>query len=151
MSSILVKDYMQANVQAIPVEASVREVVEHLLKWNVSGAPVVNAEMRVIGFVSEQDCMKEMLNSAFFSEESAQVSSIMRRDVLSVTPETSILEIAETMLGNKPKNYPVVENGKLVGLINRRNILLALKQHSGSYFSPARPRPAFSVVQPFTQ
>lgn len=151
MSSILVKDYMQANVQAIPVEASVREVVEHLLKWNLSGAPVVNAEMRLIGFVSESDCMKEMLNSAFFGEDSVQVTNIMRHDVLSVTPETSILEIAETMLGNKPKNYPVVEQGKLVGLINRRNILLALKQHNGSYFSPTRPRPPFSVAQPFTQ
>jgi predicted transcriptional regulator len=147
MSSILVKDYMQGNVQAIPADASVREVVEHLLKWNVTGAPVVDSAMRVIGFVSEQDCMKEMLNSAFYAENSASVTNIMRRDVLSVTPDTSILEIAETMLGNKPKNYPVIEHGKLVGLINRRYILQALKQHSGSYFSPARERPPFSVAQ----
>lgn len=147
MTSILVKDYMQANVQAIKMDASVREVVEHLLKWNITGAPVVDASMTVIGFVSEQDCMKEMLNSAFYAENSAQVTNIMRRDVLSVTPDTSILEIAETMLGNKPKNYPVVEHGKLVGLINRRHILEALKQHSGSYFSQARERPAFSVVR----
>ena len=147
MTSILVKDYMQANVQAIKAEASVREVVEHLLKWNITGAPVVDRTMRLIGFVSEQDCMKEMLNSAFYAENSASVTSIMRRDVLSVTPDTSILEIAETMLGNKPKNYPVVEHGKLVGLINRRHILQALKQHSGSYFSPTRERPQFSVAQ----
>ncbi len=151
MSSILVKDYMQANVQAIKADTSVREVVEYLLKWNITGAPVVDASMAVIGFVSEQDCMKEMLNSAFYSEDSAQVTCIMRRDVLSVTPHTSILEIAETMLGNKPKNYPVVEHGKLVGLINRRHILQALKQHNGSYFSPTRERPPFSIVQPFTQ
>lgn len=147
MSSILIKDYMQANVQAIKVDASVREVVEHLLKWNITGAPVVDASMAVIGFVSEQDCMKEMLNSAFYSENSTQVTNIMRRDVLSVTPDTSILEIAETMLGNKPKNYPVVEHGKLVGLINRRHILEALKQHSGSYFSLARERPSFSLAR----
>jgi predicted transcriptional regulator len=150
MSSILVKDYMQANVQAIPADASVREVVEHLLKWNITGAPVVDEAMRVIGFVSEQDCMKEMLNSAFYAENSALVTSIMRSDVLSVTPDTSILEIAETMLGNKPKNYPVVAHGKLVGLINRRHILLALKQHNGSYFHPARTRSRFSV-QPAIQ
>lgn len=151
MSSILVKDYMQANVQVIKADASVREVVEHLLRWNITGAPVVDESRAVIGFVSEQDCMKEMLNSAFYAEDSAQVITIMRRDVLSVTPDTSILEIAETMLGNKPKNYPVIERGKLVGLINRRHILQALKQHSGSYFSPARDRPPFSVAQPFPQ
>lgn len=147
MSSILVKDYMQPNVQTIKADASVREVVEHLLKWNITGAPVVDEHMTVIGFVSEQDCMKEMLNSVFFAEDSDQVISIMRRDVLSVTPDTSILEIAETMLGNKPKNYPVVEHGKLVGLINRRHILQALKQHNGCYFSPARERPQFSMAK----
>lgn len=146
MSSILVKDFMQANVQAISADSSVCEVVEHLLKWNITGAPVVDKTMTVIGFVSEQDCMKEMLNSAFYAEDSAQVTNIMRRDVLSVSPDTSILEIAETMLGNKPKNYPVVDRGKLVGLINRRHILQALKQHNGSYFSPARDRPPFSAA-----
>ncbi len=151
MSSILVKDYMQSNVLAIQSTASVREVVEYLLKWNISGAPVVDERMKVIGFVSEQDCMKEMLNSAFYAEDSAQVTSIMRADVLSVTPDTSILEIAETMLGNKPKNYPVVEHGKLVGLINRRLILLALKKHCSSYFAPTRPRTPFAVVYVATQ
>jgi CBS domain-containing protein len=107
---------------------------------------VVDASMAVVGFVSEQDCMKEMLNSSFYAENSALVTSIMRRDVLSVTPDTSILEIAETMLGNKPKNYPVIEHDKLVGLINRRHILQALKQHNGSYFSPARERTSFFVA-----
>ena len=47
MLSILVKDYMQSNVQAIPASASVREVVEHLLKWNVTGAPVVDQQHRL--------------------------------------------------------------------------------------------------------
>ncbi len=145
MLSILVKDYMQSNAQAIPSSASVRDVVEHLLKWNVTGAPVVDSECRVIGFVSEQDCIKDMLNSAFYAEESDSVTRIMRRDVLCVTPDASILEIAETMLGNKPKNYPVVEHGKLVGLINRRRILQALRDNNGSYFSPRRESPEFVV------
>lgn len=145
MLSILVKDYMQSNVQAIPASASVREVVEHLLKWNVTGAPVVDQQHRVIGFVSEQDCIKDMLNSAFYAEESDSVARIMRRDVLSVTPDTSIVEIAETMLGNKPKNYPVIEHGKLVGLINRRHILNALRENNGSYFSLKRGSPEFAV------
>lgn len=147
MSSILVKDYMQANAQAINSNASVREVVEHLCKWNITGAPVVDESMRVVGFVSEQDCMKEMLNSAFYAEDSAQVTSIMRREVLCVGPDTSVLEIAETMLGNKPKNYPVVEHGKLVGLINRRHVLEALIQLNKCYFAPTRERPPFSLIQ----
>lgn len=147
MSSILVRDYMQSSLQAISANASVREVVDNLLKWNISGAPVVNEYLQVIGFVSEQDCIKEMLNSAFYAENSAPVTSIMRRDVLTVTPDTSILEVAETMLGHKPKNYPVIDHGKLVGLINRRHILQALRENNGSYFSLRRSQPTFTVNQ----
>ncbi len=149
MSSILVRDYMQSSLQAITSNASVREVVEHLLKWNFTGAPVVDEQMMVIGFVSEQDCIKEMLNSAFYAEDSALVTDIMRRDVLSVTPDTSILEIAETMLDNKPKNYPVIDQGRLVGLINRRHILQALKENTGSYFSLRPDAPIFTVSKQF--
>ena len=145
MSSILVRDYMQSSLQAISATASVREVVDNLLKWNITGAPVVDEDFRVIGFVSEQDCIKEMLNSAFYAEHSALVTSIMRHDVLTVTPDTSILEIAETMLGHKPKNYPVIDHGKLVGLINRRHILQALKENNGSYFSLRPSQPTFTV------
>jgi len=146
MLSILVKDYMQANVQAIKVDASVRDVVEHLLKYNLSGGPVIDDNQNLVGFVSEQDCMKDMLNSTFYREETASVASIMRRDVLSVTPTTSILEIAETMLGNKPKNYPVIDNGKLVGLITRRQILQALTANNGNYFSHHHKATAFAVA-----
>ena len=129
MSSILVKDHMQHNAHALSVHTNVEQVVDHLLTNHLSGCPVIDDQQQVVGFVSEQDCIKEMLNSAFFCEESPPVSSIMRTDVLTVTPETSIVEIAETMLHNKPKNYPVVDHGKLVGLINRKLILCALMQN----------------------
>ena len=147
MLSLYVKDYMQANVQAISVSADVREVVAHLLKFSLSGAPVVDANNTLVGFVSEQDCMKDMLNSSFYREETALVTSIMRTDVLTVSPDASILEIAETMLGNKPKIYPVVDAGKLVGLITRRMILQALSTNSGSYFSHQSPRPEFALAR----
>lgn len=125
MSSILVKDYMH-SAQSVLTNFSVSEVIEHLLRTQLTGVPVVDEDNQVVGFVSEQDCVKEMLNTAFFGAESPAVTRIMHSPVLTVTPDTSILEIAETMMGNKPKNYPVVANGKLVGIINRRHILEAL-------------------------
>lgn len=135
MPSILVKDYMQHNAHAISSKANVEQVVAHLLNSNITGAPVVDENDEVVGFVSEQDCIKEMLNNAFFCDGPPPVTSIMHKDVLSVTPNTSILEIAETMLQNKPKNYPVVADGKLVGIINRRHILRALMQNDDSRYA----------------
>lgn len=135
MSSILVKDFMQHNAHAISVKANVEQVVAHLLNSNITGAPVIDEYHQVVGFVSEQDCIKEMLNNAFFCDGPAPVTSIMHKEVLTVTPNTSILEIAEIMLQHKPKNYPVVADGKLVGIINRRHILHALMLNDESRYA----------------
>ncbi|MAN52984.1 MULTISPECIES: CBS domain-containing protein [Marinimicrobium] len=126
MHSILVKDYMQPAAHAISVTANTAEVVERLLKSGLTGVPVIDEREAVVGFVSEQDCIKEMLNDAFFCEEPASVRKLMSETVLTVTPNTSIVELAQTMMREKPKNYPVVSDGKLVGIITRRHVLQAL-------------------------
>lgn len=50
----------------------------------------------------------------------------MSTDVLSVTPDQSIVEVAEIIIRHKPKIYPVISTGKLVGVISRRHVLSAL-------------------------
>lgn len=126
MHSILVKDYMQRDSHAISVSANTAQVVERLLKSGMTGVPVIDDKESVVGFVSEQDCIKEMLNGAFFCDKPPSVRTVMTTEVLTVTPSTSIVEMAQTMLHQKPKNYPVVSNGKLVGIITRQHILQAL-------------------------
>jgi CBS domain-containing protein len=58
----------------------------------------------------------------------------MRSDVLTVSPEDSIIELAEVMSGQKPKIYPVVNNGQLVGVITRRDVLTAISTQIGACF-----------------
>jgi predicted transcriptional regulator len=60
----------------------------------------------------------------------------MRKDVLSVTPQSSVIELAQTMLQNKPKVFPVVaDNGELLGTICRNEVLEALDKHMRSSFN----------------
>jgi len=126
MHSILVKDYMDRKPHAINEEATVRDAIALFMKEQIPGAPVVNKQKVLIGFISEQDCIKEMLNDAFYCEESRSVTTVMSRDVRTVSPETSVLELAEAMSKAPPKNYPVTDNGKLIGLLSRKHILTAL-------------------------
>lgn len=130
MHSILVKDYMNHNPHAINENTPIREVVHCLVTAGIIGAPVIDDANQVVGFVSEQDCIKEMLNDVFFCEESISVKNVMNRNVLSVAPEASVFEVAENMTKSAPKNYPVVQNGRLVGLISRSQILRALLEAS---------------------
>ena len=128
MHSILVKDYMDHNPHAINQNAKVRDVVESLINANIVGAPVIDDANHVVGFVSEHDCIKDMLNDTFFCDESQAVLTVMNRSVMTVAPDTSIVEIAEKMANSSHKHFPVVSRGKLVGLISRTRILRALLQ-----------------------
>ncbi len=129
MHSILVKDYMDHNAHAILSTTNIKDAVEYMLKDGVIGLPVIDNDEQVVGYVSEQDCIKEMLNDAFFCEEPAEVTAVMKKEVVSVAPDTSIVEIAQSMVERRPKNYPVISDGKLVGVISRSHILKALLEN----------------------
>lgn len=136
MHSILVSDFMNHTPHAVSASTSIKEAVTIMLKYSVIGVPVVDDNKQLIGYLSEQDCVKDMLNDAFYSEEPGAVSSVMQTNVKSVSPETSIVEIAQTIMTNRPKNYPVVTEGKLVGIISRSDVLRALLEHEeDGYFS----------------
>ena len=126
MHSILVADYMNHQPQIIKASDNVRAAVELLLKHNIIGVPVIDEDQNLVGYLSEQDCIEEMLNDAFYCEEPGSVSKVMQTEVLSVTPQTTIVELAQTIINNRPKNYPVIDDGKLVGLISRTDVLRAL-------------------------
>lgn len=126
MHSILVKDYMDFDPHAVTEQTNVRDVISKLITQGIPGAPVIDDKEQVVGFVSEQDCIAEMLNDAFYCEEPGLVTSVMRPTVITVSPQTSIVEVAQCMLKDKHKNYPVIDNGKLVGMISRSRILKAL-------------------------
>jgi CBS domain-containing protein len=136
MHSILVTDFMDNTPHAVSASTSIKEAVSIMLKQGIIGVPVTDSHNKLIGYLSEQDCVKDMLNSAFYSEEPGPVSSAMQTEVMSVTPETSIVEIAQTIMTNRPKNYPVISDGKLVGIISRSDVLRALLEHEeDGYFS----------------
>ncbi len=126
MHSILVKDYMDHNPHTLSDRCTVHDAVESLLKQGFIGCPVIDDNKKLVGFISEQDCLKEVLNEVFFCENSPPVTSLMSREVLTLSVDDSIVEVAQTMAAGKPKNYPVVTDGELVGLINRSHILKAL-------------------------
>src|SRR5690625_5868016 len=88
MHSILVKNYMQRQVPALTTTTNTNQAVAALLKGGYTGLPVVDEHKKLVGFGSEQDCMKEMLHGTFFCESTPAVTSIMQKEVLAVTPET---------------------------------------------------------------
>ncbi|CAH0991994.1 hypothetical protein SIN8267_02109 [Sinobacterium norvegicum] len=128
MDALTVQEYMEFQPVAISSQAVLTDVIQLLSKKRVSGAPVVDETGAVIGFVSEQDCLRSLLMSGYHCDNAETVDNVMSKEVLMVAPEDSVVELARKMTDSKPKLYPVVENNKLVGCIDRRQVLLAIAE-----------------------
>ena len=127
MESLKVGDYMNQRPVTFSLDMTVAEAVEHLLQGKQSGGPVLDEYKKVVGFLSEQDCLAQMIESTYYREQVARVKDIMRTEVLSIKSYTSVLELAQKMMSEKPKVYPVVDDdGYLLGTINRTALLHAI-------------------------
>ncbi|PAU70451.1 CBS domain-containing protein [Vreelandella alkaliphila] len=121
-----VRDVMSRDCYRVTGQTSITNLAQGLALHRLPGAPVVDTSDRLIGFISEQDVMGRVLDSIYHDDEAPLVRELMRQDVLTTTPNKSITDLAQEMLGAKPKVYPVVEQQRLVGIVTRRDILMAL-------------------------
>ena len=135
MDSLQVKDYMNHYPVTFTAGMVVEEAALRFLKTKQIGGPVIDDNYRLIGFLSESDVLAKMLQSIYHNEHVTDVESLMRKEVLSVKPYDSVIELAQSMLQNKPKVYPVVDDdGNLQGTICRNDVLRAIDKHMRSSF-----------------
>ncbi|MEI6897678.1 MAG: CBS domain-containing protein [Psychromonas sp.] len=127
MSDLAVTHYMIGKSLSFKKDMLIQTAVEILLKNAQFGGPVIDDAGRVIGWLSEQDCLAKMLEASYHCELVALVEDVMSKKAVTVKKETSIVDIAQLMLGASPKIYPVVDNdGYYIGLISRKKVLAAM-------------------------
>ncbi|HCR98105.1 MULTISPECIES: CBS domain-containing protein [Halomonas] len=122
----IVRDIMSKDCYRVSPSTSITTLSQGLALHRLPGVPVVDMADRLIGYISEKDVLGRVLDCLYHDHESPLVGELMREEVLTTTPNKSITDLAQEMLGDKPKVYPVVEQQRLVGIVTRRDILMAL-------------------------
>ena len=140
------EDVMVSTVITVGVNASIGEVAAILLNNHISAAPVVDEKGELVGIVSEGDLMRrpeigttkrhswwlELISNKwrsateYIKSHSRKVADVMTRDLITAKPDTPLGDIAGLLERNQIKRVPIVERGKLVGIVSRANILQAL-------------------------
>ena len=127
--SMLVKDHMATELVTLRPEMEILRAVHVLISRDISGAPVLDRHGRLAGMLTERDCMRVALHAGYHGEPGGLVRDFMTENPVSVGPDDTILELAERFISAKYRRYPVIDGGRLVGVISRRDVMRAMGEH----------------------
>jgi CBS domain-containing protein len=148
------RDVMASHVVTVSPELDVRAVANTLVTNSISGVPVVDANKKIVGIISEGDLMRrvvlgperkrswwfELFSSPdqqwaeFARSHGRKAKDIMTRRVITVDPDTPLQEIANLLEGHGIKRVPVVKDDQLVGIVTRANLVQALASRGVAFF-----------------
>ena len=136
--SILIDDFMTKNLATATREMDLLALVDLLLRRGISGTPVVDESGRLIGMVSEHDCLKAILVGTYQGDVGGIVGDVMTTQVDTIRLGTSIVEAANQMVSSGRRRLPVVDQeNHLVGQISRTDLLRAVRAYEIPEEEPA--------------
>lgn len=121
-----VADYMASPPVTLGPEQQLLEAMRILLREDISGAPVVDRKGHLVGIISNKDCMRVAYNASYHQDLGGLVRDYMTNNVETIDATTDIAGAADRFLNSTYRRFPVVSDGKLVGVISRQDILGAL-------------------------
>lgn len=139
------RDVMTTHVITVSPNSTIQNVAELLVKHRISALPVLNKDGGLVGVVSEGDLMRrsevgtdlrrswwlrlligqEALAAEYVKSHATKVADVMTKRVITAEPMTPLSEIATLLERNSIKRVPIVENGQLVGIVTRANLVQA--------------------------
>ena len=122
-----VRENMDTEVHTLAPETPILDAVDFLLEHHVTGAPVLDERGRLVGMLSERDCLKLLAKGIDGNIPQGTVSDFMTSEITAIPPDMDIYYAAGMFLGSTVRRFPVVEEGKLVGAITRFDILRVIQ------------------------
>ncbi len=130
MSFPTIDKIMARDEITLTPDQPINDAITILLEHKVTGAPVLDKNRKIIGMITEKDCLRVLIDSAYhnmpFSDKN--VSVYMSPVVKTVTTEHDLLDVANEFLTTNFRKFPVVYKGTLVGQVSRRDVLRAIAE-----------------------
>ena len=123
----IARDLMNRRLHTVAADAQIEQAVHSLLVSGHSGAPVVDEAGVLVGVLSEYDCVTALSEAVAGQWPLGRVSEHMTRDIETVSPTDDVFALSARFTGGRHRRLLVEDEGKLVGLISRRDLLRALE------------------------
>jgi CBS domain-containing protein len=126
------QDVMKCGLLTVGKETPIHDVVNILVTRHVTGLPVVDDCMRLLGIVTEKDVLRLL-----YDPEAADccVEQVMTEEVVSFDKTHSLFDICECLTHNSFHRVPVLDDGRLVGIISRADLMVYILRNKSSVFN----------------
>jgi len=121
-----VKDAMNKDVKTCRPDSTVKEAAVEMNKYNIGSLVVVSGTGQVVGIMTERDILTDVVAQGKNASD-VKVEDIMSTHIITVSPDKSLEDAADIMTRNHIKKLPVVDHGKLVGIITATDLIAVEK------------------------
>jgi len=136
-AQLTVREMMTERPHTTRPDTPVKEAAREMVRWRVSALPVVEVDGRLVGMLSSRDLVRDLLGSYLQGGDAGRptpaakaprrtVRDVMTRQVLCVSPDEPLADVASTMTNKDVERVPVVRDGLLVGFLTRGDIVRKL-------------------------
>jgi len=115
MMILKIKEIMTTDVRSISANDSISEAANIMKQLDVGAVPVTNNNL-LVGIITDRDLILRAVAEGKNPDE--RVSTVMTKDITTVTPDMDVHEVADLMASKQIRRVPIVENGRLVGIVS---------------------------------
>jgi CBS domain-containing protein len=120
------KDIMTKEIVCIKKDVPIVEAIKLMSKNDITGIPVIEDDMTLVGILSEQDVLR--LFHTHEKEKDRKVKDFMTQPAIHFEEEELLLDVCYCLRDNPIRRVPVTSNGKVVGIISRSDIIKCIIQ-----------------------
>ncbi len=125
-TTVKARDIMTSKLITIDPKQDVFAAIRVLIKNNISGAPVIGPDRKLLGVFSEKSVMQVLIDAAYEGLPTNQVEAFMDKTPHTIAEETQLLSIAQIFLTTPRRRLPVLRDEILVGQVSRRDVVKAV-------------------------
>jgi CBS domain-containing protein len=111
-------------------ETTIWDAIKKLVARRISAAPVVDADGRMIGMLSEFDCLNVLASDEFHADDHGRkiVADYMSKEFQTASPDSDIYALAQKFLSTPVRRFPIVEGERLVGQVSLSDVMRGIEE-----------------------
>jgi predicted transcriptional regulator len=129
---IPIKQVIGRGYTSFDKDDKIFSAIKILVKKQLSGAPVTDNKNKILGFLSEKDCLQISHQIKYYNDHSGIVADYMTVNVICLESSDSIFKAIELFIQKGFHSLPIVEDGKLIGILDRHTVLKSVSKMSAT-------------------